>query len=296
MSSSTRSVLSGWRSSARRPSSSPPTKALRVAGRDRDGRERLVDAASIMSKKIAAGANAIVLDVKVGDGAFMKSLEDAQPGRGDARAGAEGGPPRRLRAHRHGSAARSGRRECTRDPRGDRDVARRGARGPDGTPIASAAHLVALCDGGDLSERVAALRRLSTTALRSTRTTAGSGRRRQPGGGCAPRSPVVRELTASRDGTVARLGALAVGMASVHLGAGRAVKDAPIDHAVGVVCQAKRGDRVAQGDVLAEIHARDDASAVPPSRRSTRRTSSRTRLRRRAASSSRRSHRSCERH
>ncbi len=50
-------------------------------------------------------------------------------------------------------------------------------------------------------------------------------------------------------------------MASVHLGAGRAVKDAPIDHAVGIVCRAKRGDRVAQGDVLAEIHARDDASA-----------------------------------
>jgi thymidine phosphorylase len=60
---------------------------------------------------------------------------------------------------------------------------------------------------------------------------------------------------------VARLGALAVGMASVHLGAGRAVKDAPIDHAVGIICRAKRGNRVAQGDVLAEIHARDDASA-----------------------------------
>jgi thymidine phosphorylase len=50
-------------------------------------------------------------------------------------------------------------------------------------------------------------------------------------------------------------------MASVHLGAGRAVKDAPIDHAVGVVCRVKRGDRVARGEVLAEIHARDDASA-----------------------------------
>jgi thymidine phosphorylase len=50
-------------------------------------------------------------------------------------------------------------------------------------------------------------------------------------------------------------------MASVHLGAGRAVKDAPIDHAVGIVCHAKRGDAVAAGDVLAEVHARDDAAA-----------------------------------
>ena len=76
-----------------------------------------------------------------------------------------------------------------------------------------------------------------------------------------PHAPVVREVLAPRDGAVTRLGALAVGVASVHLGAGRAVKDAPIDHAVGIVCRAKRGDRVAAGDVLAEIHAGDGPAA-----------------------------------
>jgi pyrimidine-nucleoside phosphorylase len=128
--------------------------------------------------------------------------------------------------------------------------------------VASAAHLVALCDGGDLSEARA---RVASALDDGSALDAYDRWVRAQGGNpeedALPRAPVVRELPASRDGTVARLGALAVGMASVHLGAGRAVKDAPIDHAVGVVCRAKRGDRVAQGDVLAEIHAGDDASA-----------------------------------
>ncbi|HEX4323006.1 MAG TPA: hypothetical protein VHZ77_00080, partial [Gaiellaceae bacterium] len=43
---------------------------------------------------------------------------------------------------------------------------------------------------------------------------------------------------------------------------GRERKGDPIDHAVGVVCRAKRGDRVEQGEPLAEIHARDDSAAA----------------------------------
>jgi thymidine phosphorylase len=45
------------------------------------------------------------------------------------------------------------------------------------------------------------------------------------------------------------------------LGAGRERKDEPVDHAVGVVCLAKRGDRVERGQPMAEIHARDEAAA-----------------------------------
>jgi thymidine phosphorylase len=76
------------------------------------------------------------------------------------------------------------------------------------------------------------------------------------------RAPVVSEVRAPRAGAVTRLGAIAVGQAALHLGAGRRTKADAIDHAVGVVCVRKRGDEVAAGDVLAEVHARDDDSAA----------------------------------
>jgi thymidine phosphorylase len=74
-------------------------------------------------------------------------------------------------------------------------------------------------------------------------------------------APVVKEVIAPRGGAVTALGALAVGIAALELGAGRRTKEDAIDHAVGVLLRAKRDDEVEAGDVLAEIHARDDASA-----------------------------------
>ena len=73
-----------------------------------------------------------------------------------------------------------------------------------------------------------------------------------------PAAPVVREVLADRDGVVTRLGALAVAIAALELGAGRRTKSDSVDHAVGVVCHAKRGDTVAHGELLM-VHARDDA-------------------------------------
>jgi thymidine phosphorylase len=68
-------------------------------------------------------------------------------------------------------------------------------------------------------------------------------------------------VPAPRDGVVTRIGALAVGLAAMELGAGRRTKTDAIDHAVGILCFAKRGDTVLEGDDIAEIHARDDAAA-----------------------------------
>lgn len=77
-----------------------------------------------------------------------------------------------------------------------------------------------------------------------------------------PAAAVVREVKAPGAGFVSRIGAIQIGVAALHLGAGRQTKEDVIDHAVGLVCRKKRGDEVAAGDVLVEIHARDDASAV----------------------------------
>ncbi len=68
-------------------------------------------------------------------------------------------------------------------------------------------------------------------------------------------------MPAPEAGFVEGIATTAVGMASLHLGAGRATKEDEIDHAVGVEALAKRGDRVEQGAPLARVHARTDADA-----------------------------------
>ena len=220
-------------------------------------------AASIMSKKIAAGADAIVLDVKVGDGAFMKSLDDARElaeamlelgRRADRKVVCELTDMDQPLGQAVGNALEIREAVATLHGEGPTDLTE--------LAIASAAHLVALCDGVDAEEA----RSRTETALRDGSALEAYERWIRAQGGdpsedALPRAPVVREVSAQKDGTVTRLGALAVGIASVHLGAGRAVKDAPIDHSVGIVCRAKRGDKVAAGEILAEIHALDDASA-----------------------------------
>jgi len=72
---------------------------------------------------------------------------------------------------------------------------------------------------------------------------------------------VVHPVPASASGYVGAIATTAVGLAALHLGAGRVRKEDAIDHAVGVVCLAKRGDRVEPGSPIAEVHARDEESA-----------------------------------
>ena len=221
-------------------------------------------AASIMSKKLAAGAQAIVLDVKVGDGAFMKSLEDARVlaeamrALGDA-AGREVVCLLTDMDQPLGSAVGNALeiREAIATVRGE---------GPsDLTELVldACARLLALSDlGVDLDEgrrrAEAAVADGSALDLYSRWIAAQGG---DPDEGALPAAPVVRELGAPRAGYVARLGAVRVGQAALHLGAGRRTKEDEIDHGVGVLCLAKRGDLVEEGQPLAEIHARTDADA-----------------------------------
>ncbi|MBI4171244.1 MAG: thymidine phosphorylase [Actinobacteria bacterium] len=222
-------------------------------------------AASIMSKKIAAGADAIVLDVKVGDGAFMKTDRDA---RILAEALLELG-------HRAGREAVClltdmdqplGRAVGNALEIREAVEALRGGGPPDLTELVldSCARLLALSDlGVDLAEgrrrAEAAVADGSALAAYERWVRAQGG---EPDLGVLPTAPIVRVVTAPRGGYVTRLGAMGVGQAALHLGAGRRAKGDPIDHAVGVVCRAKRGDRVGAGGPLAEVHARDEAGAA----------------------------------
>jgi pyrimidine-nucleoside phosphorylase len=221
-------------------------------------------AASIMSKKIAAGADAIVLDVKVGDGAFMKTIEDARElaesmlelGR---HAGREVACVLTDMDQPLGQAVGNALeiRETIATLRGDGP--------PDFTELvlAACAHLLAF---SDLGVDEAAGRELASRAVQEgsalglyERWIAAQGG--DPAEDALPTAPVVREVTAPTGGYVTAIGAVDVGMAALRLGAGRQTKDQGIDHAVGVRCLKKRGDSVESGEPIAEVHARDEASA-----------------------------------
>jgi pyrimidine-nucleoside phosphorylase len=221
-------------------------------------------ASSIMSKKLAAGAQAIVLDVKVGDGAFMKTLPDA---RGLAEVMREIGTiaGREVTCLLTDMDQPLGRavgnaleiQEARDTVRGD---------GPaDFTELVldAAARLLAYSDLGiDVEEgrrrAVAAIEDGSALDAYERWIRAQGG---DPDPGVLEQAPVRRAVPAPRDGVVTRLGALDIGNAALDLGAGRRTKADAIDHAVGVLCFAKRGDAVLAGDDLAEVHARDDAAA-----------------------------------
>jgi pyrimidine-nucleoside phosphorylase len=222
-------------------------------------------AASIMSKKIAAGAQAIVLDVKVGDGAFMKSIDDA-------RILAEAMLDLGTRAGRDvvclltdmdqplGSAVGNALeiREAMATLRGE---------GPaDFTELVLTAcsRLLALSDlgveeGEGRRRAEASLHDGSAIAAYERWIRAQGG---EPSEDALARAPVVAQVEAPRAGYVTRLGAIQAGLAALHLGAGRRTKEDTIDHAVGILCRRKRGDQVRAGEILAEVHARDEASAA----------------------------------
>jgi pyrimidine-nucleoside phosphorylase len=222
-------------------------------------------ASSIMSKKLAVGADAVVLDVKVGDGAFERSIETA-----------------RILAEQMVELGRLAGREvvCLLT---DMDQPLGAAVGnalelreavdtiagngpPDFTELVldACARILAL---SDLGIGLAEAHRRAEAAVADGSATAAYERWVRAQGGdpdlsLLPKAPLVREVLAPSDGIVRRLGALAVGVASLELGAGRRTKEDEIDHGVGVVVHAKRGDVVSAGSLLAEIHARDEESAA----------------------------------
>ncbi|HEY4346027.1 MAG TPA: thymidine phosphorylase [Gaiellaceae bacterium] len=221
-------------------------------------------AASIMSKKLAAGAQAIVLDVKVGSGAFMKTIDDARALADTMLAlGKEAGREVvcLLTDMDQPLGAAVGNALEVREAL----ATVRGEGPPDFTELVldACARLLALSDLGiDVGEG----RARAEAAVADGSAEAAWNRWIEAQGGTTDESalesaPIVRQVTAPRAGTIEHLDAIEVGVAALHLGAGRRLKGDTIDHAVGVLCLRKRGAVVEQGDALAEVHARDDATA-----------------------------------
>jgi pyrimidine-nucleoside phosphorylase len=219
-------------------------------------------AASIMSKKIAAGADAIVLDVKVGNGAFMKTLEDA----------------RALAQRMVDIGSALGRRVVAvisdmNQPLGEavgnalevkEAIATLRSDGPQDFRehcLTIAAYMLYL---GGRAGSVAEGRRLAEETLSSgaawekfrTLVAAQGGDVEQiEEPERLPRARLIREIPAPADGYIAEMRAYEVGMAAVALGAGRTKKGEPIDPAVGILVHRKVGDPVRRGEPLFTVHA-----------------------------------------
>jgi pyrimidine-nucleoside phosphorylase len=223
-------------------------------------------ASSIMSKKIAAGADAIVLDVKTGRGAFMKTLDESRA-LGRIMVDIGQGRGRRVSAVISDMNQPLGRAVGNAVEVVEAVDALRG-RGPADYRehcLVVAEQMLIL--GGCASDLVTA-RRLLVEALESGRALDKLMTWVAAQGGDIsvlqdpPRlgqASVIRAVPAPRSGVIMGIDAMAVGLAAVALGAGRVKKGDLVDHTAGIVLGPKVGDKVKVGDTLLTIHANDEA-------------------------------------
>ena len=226
-------------------------------------------AASIMSKKLAVGAETILLDVKVGSGAFMKTLPAARRlARLMVQIGRDAG--RRTAAIVTDMDEPLGRavgnalevRESIEVLRGEGPADLRELC------LDEAAHLLRLSGRahGDIAARQAVEQALNSGAalavLRRVVEAHGGDAHQIDDPALLPRAPVVHHVAAPRAGYIARIDALAVGRLAMALGAGRVAKHATIRHDTGVLLLRAHGGYVATGEPLAEVHAGSAAAAA----------------------------------
>jgi thymidine phosphorylase len=218
-------------------------------------------ASSIMSKKIAEGTGALVLDVKVGTGAFMTSVDRARELAGTMVAlGEEHGV--RTRALLTTMDTPLG-RAAGNAVEVEESVAALAGRGPADlmeVTLALARQMLALVRIDE--DPAAAIADGRALAAYRTMVIAQGG---DPDAPLPQPAYVTQALPAPADGWLTRLDALAVGTAAWRLGAGRARKEDAVSAAAGVICLAKPGDQVRQGQPMLELRA-DDPERFGPAR------------------------------
>lgn len=222
-------------------------------------------ASSVMSKKLASGAQAILLDVKVGSGAFMKNIEDASElAKAMVDIGKENG--RSVKAiltdmdrplgHAIGNALEIREVIDTLKGHGPEDLTHE--------CIIMAAHMLVLshmCDYETALNRVqqALDSGVALERLRLMVDAQGGDSRVIDDESILTIGQFTYDVIAPQDGYITHMNTEQCGIASVMLGAGRTVKDGPIDYSAGILMHKKTGDSVTVGECIATLYASDES-------------------------------------
>ena len=223
-------------------------------------------ASSIMSKKLAAGSHTIVLDVKCGSGAFMKTPEDAKE----------------LAEAMVKIGNNCGRNTAAVITNMDRPL---GNNIGNSLEVIEAVEVLKNNGPEDLKEVCLALsseivslsknipieeaRKLTEDALSSGKafekfkewiSSQGGKREWVENTDLFPKATHTFEIKAEKDGYISKMDAESIGIASVILGAGRETKDDTIDMSAGIVLNKKTGDKVEKGDILATLYSCNEKS------------------------------------
>jgi pyrimidine-nucleoside phosphorylase len=225
-------------------------------------------ASSVMSKKIAGGAQAIVLDVKVGLGAFMATLEDA---RALSKRMVEIG----VHAEREVVALISDMNQPLGLAVGNALEVREALdtltdQGPSDFRehcLEVAGHLLRLAEAAN---DFPTARKLAEETLADGRAMQKFRQLVESQGGdltvldnpdLLPAAPIIEPVVANASGYLHRQHAGEIGLTAMELGAGRLKKGDPVDHAVGIVLHHKVADQITAGDTLFTVHAQTEAAA-----------------------------------
>lgn len=222
-------------------------------------------ASSIMSKKLASGADAILLDVKVGSGAFMKTIDDARL-LAQAMVDIGNANGRLVKAvitdmdrplgQAIGNALEIAEVIQTLKGRGPQDLTHE--------CLVMATHLLVMSEKGDYDNcysmvQTALQNGAGLAKLRELIVAQGGKGQVVDDTSLLGSARFTYDIRASKAGYIAHMNTEDCGIASVMLGAGRIVKDGPIDMTAGIVMHKKTGDAVVTGDVLATLYANDES-------------------------------------
>ncbi len=222
-------------------------------------------ASSIMSKKLAAGADAIVLDVKTGSGAFMQKEEDAislaqemvkigrNAGRNTIAVVSDMDQPL---GYAVGNALEVKEAIDTLKGKGPKDFVK----------LCMTLGSLMLIAGGR-AENSTEAEKMLTNVLESGAAldklaefveAQGGDKRAVYNTDLLPQAKIIEPVLASKSGYIARIDCAEVGICSLILGGGRENKESVIDLSVGIVLTKKVGEQVADGDIIAYLHANDE--------------------------------------